>query len=77
MTIPNPHYTRARKIKKHPVTGVYTTHAARKLRRRATYRAALAKTTEYGKDVAWASFLFVLIWIGILGVVIGGLLVLG
>lgn len=77
MTIPNPHYTRARKIKKHPVTGVYTTHEARKLRRRATYRVALEKTTEYGKDAAWGAAFFVGIWVFIGVVVIGGLMIFG
>lgn len=73
---PNPHYTTARKIRKSRVTGVYTTHAARKMRRRETYRTVMTKGVEVGKDVLWGGIFFVAIWTVIIGVVIAGLLVI-
>jgi hypothetical protein len=74
---PSPHYTRAKRIRKHPVTGVYSTAAARKLRRRNAYRVALAGVREYGKDVLWGTIFFIGIWVAIIIVVVAGLLLVG
>lgn len=69
-------YYAPRKIKRGR-NGVYTTHTARKLRRRNAYRVALAKGKEYGKDALWGAVFFTSIWVGILVVVIGGLVLFG
>lgn len=74
---PNPHYTRARKIRKNRVTGVYVTHEARRLRRHKTYRTALTRGREVAKDVLWGGLFFIGIWVAIITVVVGGLVLVG
>jgi hypothetical protein len=77
MASPSTHYTKARKIKKHRVTGVYVTHDARRLRRQHAYRATLAKGVEYGKDAAWGALFFTALVVGSGSLIVGGLMVFG
>jgi hypothetical protein len=76
MYIPNPHHTRARKIRKNRA-GVYVTHEARRMRRRERYRATVARTREYGKDFLWGTLFFAGLWALVSVLVLGGLLVFG
>lgn len=77
MRQPNQHWTSAKRVRRHPVTGVYTTHAARKLRRAHARRRALAQTREVTKDVLWGAAFFISIWVGVLVVVAVGLVLFG
>jgi len=76
MTPPNQHYTKARKIRRNRA-GVYTTHTARRMRRRAAYRRVLTHTREIGKDALWGFLFFVTIWAAVITVVVGGLVLFG
>lgn len=77
MTPPNAHYTRARRIRRHRLTGVYTTHEARRLRRRRVRREAVTRGREYAKDALWGALFFLGIWVGVFTLVGVGLVIFG
>lgn len=75
MSTPNPHYTKARKIRKNR-QGVYVTHEARRMRRKQAYRTALTRGIEYGKDAAWGGLFFLGFWVVVPTIIIVGLVLI-